>query len=293
MLDLPSISTLAPYARGTLERCRDFALRIHADEAGPEHLLCALMEDEDAAAHRAVQHAFADPATIAEETLALASGILVSGSAVSLPFSPGGVRALSGARELAARRSARAVETAHVLLAAARALPHEAFADLEAAGWSDEGLTDALEDGGGGAAVTTAGALFRHYSEDAKRLMAQSAKTARQDGAPAIGPAHLLLACLGAELPLAHACGVSVSRARVVLRGRTHDQSEVERRALDADDALVEFLDGLAPGATTLELLERFHCGGTAELAQLLERHRVTPALLERVQGVFADPEST
>src|SRR5688572_3141726 len=96
---------LAPHGRALLAAARDFALSIHAEELGPEHLLCALMADAEGAARRAVEHAFADPETIAGEVLAMASGILVSGSAASLPFSPGGVRALEGARALAAERS--------------------------------------------------------------------------------------------------------------------------------------------------------------------------------------------
>jgi ATP-dependent Clp protease ATP-binding subunit ClpA len=293
MLDHPVVPSLAPHARHTLERCCDLALRIHADEVGPEHLLMALMDDEDGAAHRAVVHAFADPETIGGEALAMASGILVSGSAASLPFSPGGVRALRRARAHAAERGDAQVVEAHLLLAASRALPADALADLEAGGWNAAELEATLGKGAAPEPVKDEGGLFRHYCDDAKRMLSQAAKAARQDKAAAIGPAHLLLACLGASPERARAAGLSLSRARVTLNGRTHDDSEVEARALAADDALAALLGGLGTGATTLELLGRFHAGGTGELAQLLERHRVTPALLERVSGVFLDPEST
>jgi len=39
-------------------------------------------------------------------------------------------------------------------------------------------------------------------------------------------------------------------------------------------------------------LLARFLAGGTPELARLLARHRITPALLERAQAAFEDPEA-
>ena len=290
MLDDPRLQRLAPYARAVLARARLFALTIHADEVGPEHVLCALMEDEDCAAHRAVLHAFADPETIREETLALASGILVSGSVASLPFSPGGVRALRRARSQAAGRGDAAVVEAHLLRAAVRELPTDARGDLEQAGWSDEGLGNRLGRGGAAAPVAAEGGLFRHFTEDGKRALSAAARAARQDRASAIGPAHLLLACLTGDPSLGADCGVSAARARIVLRGRTHDESAVEERPIAADEALEVFLDGMPAGATSLGLLTRFHAGGTPELAQLLDRHKVTPALVERVLAAFEDP---
>jgi len=282
-----SLRSLSPYGLKLLAATREYALSIHADQVGPEHLLCALMADEEAAAHRAVVHAFADPETIAAETLALAAGILVSGSAASLPFSPRGVEALEGARALAAERADGAVREAHLLVASVRALPGEVSADLAAAGWDERGL-DAL--GSGEGPVATTGPLFRQFTEEAKRALSAAARTARQDGARAIGPGHLVLACLAAGPELHRAAGLSAARARSVLRGRTHDASRPADRAISADEPLTAFLRGLAPGSGSLELLARFHEGGTAELAQLLARHRVTPALVARAAGAFRDP---
>ena len=282
----PLLARLTPTGQRLLAAARDYALSIHADEVGPEHLLCALMTDEECAAHRAVEHAFADPETIAAETLALASGILVSGSVASLPFSPGGVLALERARALAAERRDGAVREAHLLVAAVGALPGEAGEELAAAGWSSSG---ALELGSGDGAVPVEGPLFRQFTDDAKRALSAAARTARQDRATSIGPAHLVLACLGAGTELPRAAGLSASRARSILRGRTHDESPPAPRAIAPDDALVGFLEGLEPGSGSLELLRRFHGGASAELAQLLARHRVSVALVDRVQPAFRD----
>jgi ATP-dependent Clp protease ATP-binding subunit ClpA len=298
VLDDPALAAflprLAPYARYLVARSGRTALRIHADEVGPEHLLLTLMEDQDCAAHRAVLFAFADPETVGEEALALAAGILVSGSAASLPFSPGGVRALRRARELAAGRQDVAVRQAHLLLASARELPAEVAEELESSGFDSAGLLASLGEGGS-QSIGASGPLFRHFTEGAKRLLSAAARSARQESADSIGPAHVLLACLAGEPALEEACGVSAARARVVLRGRTRDESPVEARTIAADEALIGYLAGLPgpPGAcTSLGLLARFHGGGTPELAQLLSRHKVTPALLARVGAAFRDPDS-
>ena len=71
---------------------------------------------------------------MAEETLALAAGILVTGSAASLPFSEGGVRALEAARARRARRGEACVLPAHLLHAALGALPADLRAEVEDAG---------------------------------------------------------------------------------------------------------------------------------------------------------------
>ena len=283
---------LSAHGRRVLAAARELALEIHADEVGPEHLLFALMADEEGAAHRAVVHAFADPETIGAETLALAAGILVSGSVASLPFSPGGVRALEGARELAAERGDGAVREGHLAVAAVRALPPERALEVEGAGFRPEA---ALEAAGGEAAergpVARTGPLFRAFTEDAKRALSAALQVARQDSAPRIAPAHLLQACLSRSSELARAAGLSAGRARACLRGHTHDASPPAPRPIEADTELERLLSELAPGAGSVALLAAFHAGGTPELATLLARHRVTPALLERLTAELADPD--
>jgi ATP-dependent Clp protease ATP-binding subunit ClpA len=285
------LARLAPYARGLLDRCGAFALSLHADEVGPEHLLSSLMDDEDCAAHRVALHAFADPPTISEEARALAAGILISGSVASMPFSAFGVRALRRARADAALRRSRAVEPAHVLLAAFDELESDVREQLADSGWSRANLEALSTPAGPGArAVLDEGALFRSFSDDAKRLMSAAGKLARQGQHRSISAGHLLLASLSSDMALERAAGLPPSRVRIALRGRLEDLSPVQGGPLGLDDAAQAFLGRVAPAANTLQLLATFHAGGTPELAQILNRHRLTAALLERSAGAFLDP---
>jgi ATP-dependent Clp protease ATP-binding subunit ClpA len=274
----------AAHTRAWIERSGDYAARLHADEVGPEHVLCTLMDDENSAAYRAVVHAFADPATIADETRAMAAGITVSGSAASLPFSELGVRALRGARALAARRGG-AVGLAHLLEATFAQFDSDLRAAFEAAGWNG-----AVEPAAG-QVFDGSGSLFRNFSDEAKRAMSAAAKLARQAEVRSIGPAQLALACLQADPGVERASGISAARARLLLRGHAEDLTAVSTPALPPDEALVQFLTGLRRDADSLALLAHFHAGRTPELAQVLARHKVTLALLARAGGAFSDTD--
>ncbi len=285
------LSRLAPYARGLLERCSEFALSLHADELGPEHLLCALMDDEECGAHHLALHAFADPPTISSEARSLAAGIMISGSNAALPFSTRGVQALRRARADAARRQSTAVDVSHVLLASFDELDNGPREQLSDSGWSREALEGlATRAGPSARAVEDSGALFRSFSEDAKRLLSAAGKLARQQEHAAISPGHLLLASLAWNMALERAAGLPPSRVRMALRGRLADLTQPPNRPLPLDDSAEAVLAGLAPGATTLKLLASLHAGPTPELAQVLMRHKLTPALFERAGASFDDP---
>jgi hypothetical protein len=114
---------------------------------------------------------------------------------------------------------------------------------------------------------------------------------AAAERAPAISPAHLLLAGLKEEPELATSIGLSFQRARALLAGRTADDSSPAARSLPPEPALLEFLRELEPGSDSLDLLSRFHAGGTPELAGILNRSKVNAVLLERVRAAFRDPE--
>jgi Clp amino terminal domain, pathogenicity island component len=277
---------LQPYGLRLVEQAAELALRLHADEVGAEHLLCALMADEDCAAYRAAVYAFADPPTVGEEALAMAAGILISGSAASTPFSTGAVRALEAARDQALALSEAQARPGHLLEAAVAALPDELRAEVLDAGYRGAETAAAPR------SVPVPGGLFRIYSESAKKALSAAARLARQEHSDAIGPAHLALACLLEEPELARQRGLSASRARMIFRGRFSDPTPTERRALAPDESFTAFLAGLERASGSLELLARFHAGGTPELAKLLARHRLIPALLERAAGAFADPEA-
>ncbi len=285
-----SHARLANYARALLDRCGEYALQIHADEVGPEHLLSTLMEDEACAAHAVTVHAFADPATIAEEARAMSAGILIGGSSAALAFSPHGVRGLKAARSLAVERGDSAVEVVHLLLGSFSALPDDVRAALDAGGWSPQGL-EALITRAAAPGVTESGSLFRSFSDDAKRVLSAAAKLARSATSPSVSAAHLFVAGLQSETRLERAACIPASRARLVLRGRSDDPSRVEGPPLPVDDALAAFLRTLPERADSLAMLRHYHSGATAELAQVLHRQRVTQALLERARGAFHDPD--
>ena len=283
---------LAPYTRGLLERSGNYAALLHADEVGVEHLLCTLMSDEDCAAHRVVLHAFADPDTLAEMALATASGILVVGSRCSMPFSTLGVKALFEARALAAARGESEVGPGHLLLCATRELEAQAHSDLEQAGFNAAEVEGSLAKARPEQPTTRAGALFKHFTQDAKRALSSAGRSTQQAGQTAISPAHIVAACLQVDGDLAQRAGLSPVRARQALRAHSVDPTPPAARELDPDAVLLEFLAGLPEGAESLDLLA--HCLGdlTPELAQHLIRNKVTPALLERSRGVFRDPET-
>jgi ATP-dependent Clp protease ATP-binding subunit ClpA len=283
---------LGAYARVCLDRSGELALQIHADDVGAEHLLAILMDDADCAAHHAALHAFADPETIADEARALASGILISGSSASLPFSPLGVRALRAARALAASRRDVEVGLAHVLLAAFDELDPDLRETFDDSGWSRAGVEALLATAESGRpAVAETGHLFQAFSDDAKRVLSSAARLARAAPASSISAAHLFQACLQSETALERAAGMPASRARIALKGRSADDSRVEGRPLAVDEVLERLLAGLGAGADTLDVLASFHRGETPELARVLARHKVTEALVARARGAFRDPD--
>jgi hypothetical protein len=296
MLELPPqlqarlTGRLAPHALALLKRASELALRLHADDVGPEHLLCALMADEEGAAYRAVVHAFADPETIGEETLALAAGILISGSTVSLPFSTGAVRALEAARLHARERGDPQVRPSHLLATALEALPPELREELDEAGYEPGGLPTGAPPPSAGDPPAPSSSLFASYSQEAKRALSGAARLARQDRLGSIGPAHLALACLLEEPGLGRDCGLSASRARLLFRGRSEDATPPPARALAPDEGLLSLLERLGEGAGSLALLAGLLSDDTPELARLLGRHRISAALLERAATAFQDP---
>ncbi|MBM3987569.1 MAG: hypothetical protein FJ294_06385 [Planctomycetes bacterium] len=280
---------LAPYARALLDRAAHAALQIHADEVGPEHLLSTLMEDEDCAAHRTAVHAFADPATISDEARASAAGILISGSSTALPFSARGVLALRGARERAARRGDDLVLVPHLALAAFDQLDADLRELFCASGWNPSGLEALVPQGAGGASEQ--GHLFRCFSDDAKRALSASAKLARGGAARSISAAHLFQSTLAFEARFERACGMPASRARIALRGRLEDTSEVQGGPLGPDSALEACLARAPEHADSLDLLASLQACASSEIGAIFARHRLTPALLARARLAFSDPD--
>ena len=77
---------LGDYTRFALSRSVEYARRLHAERVSPEHVLASLLEDEECGATRLVLHAFADPATLGIEVMAMCTGIMaVSYTHLTLP----------------------------------------------------------------------------------------------------------------------------------------------------------------------------------------------------------------
>lgn len=283
-------SRARPYALALIRRAGRYAAELHADEAGVEHLVCTLMADPDCAARRAVEHAFADPETLADEVRALAAGILVTGSAASLPFSPGGVLALHAARDAAAAAGRAEVRPALLLACALEQLPADLRAALDEAGYERAGLEQAAGPTGVVPSQAPEGSLFRRFSEESKRCLSAAARISRGDRGASIGPAHLVLACLQSRRELERAGALSASRVRMLLRERMLDPTPLSPRPIEPDEVLEAFLAALPQDCDSLTLLARCHGGATPEVAAVLTRHRVTAALLERSAGAFRDP---
>lgn len=285
---------LGPYALRRLEEAARFALQLHAEELTSEHLLASLLLDESAGASRMILHAFADPATIAGEVMALCPGILVVGSGRSLPFSVLAVRGLEDARAQAARRALGAVTTNEILWAVIEVMGSRQRNALRAAGYrADEVLAEKSDgDETEAASVPAEGPLFHHFDNQALRALGAACRLASKLERPAIGPVHVLLACLELDESLRGRSGLNPVRVRGVFGAEDHDTTPLAPRALSTSNELSELLGNLEHGASTLEILGRILTDGTDELRLLLVQQKVTPELYGRSANAFPDPES-
>jgi len=282
-----AFDNLAPRLLLLTQNAATQALRLHASEVTLEHLLCAAMRDEDCAAYEVVCHAFADPETVFDESLALAPGLLVVASASTLPFSEGAVRALYGSYRAARLKDEAEVSCGRVIVCAFEALSESQRSLLRAIGfepkWSSSDSTSSE--------APDPGSLFSHFDEDAKKALSRGNRAASSLRATEIGPAHLFLGCLQTDEALASTLGLNFSRARLTLSQDHADPTPVPERELALDSGLLELLEDLPDGADSLGLLAALHSGKAADLGTLLMRHKVTPELLARSETAFRDTD--
>ena len=289
VLDDDAKQALAPLGsrlRSLIDTAHDEAVRLHSSELTVEHLLCAAMRDEDCAAYDVVCHAFADPDTIYEETLALAPGLLVVASASTLPFSPGSVLALHAAYS-AAREAGTEVDTSRVLAEARAASSEGQRQTLDGLGFRSSDLPEPASPPGW---PRDAGSFFASFDETAKRAVSGSNRVANSLRSRSIAPAHLLLGCLQADESLASRTGLTFSRARMALAHDHEDATPAEARDLRLGADLRSFLSGLPAGSDTLAFLAALHSPATEDVSNLLGRHKVSADLLKRSEGAFTDP---
>ncbi|RHW18798.1 ATP-dependent chaperone ClpB [Sphingomonas gilva] len=175
-------------AKGFLQSAQTVAIRLNHQRIAPEHLLKALLEDEQGMASGLIERAGGDPArALADTDAALAKIPAVSGGgAQSTPgLDNDAVRVLDAAEQLAAKAGDSFVTVERLLLALA-ASQTAAGKALTAAGVTAQGLGAAINELRGGRTADTAGAEDRY---DAMKKFARDLTQAARDGQldPVIG----------------------------------------------------------------------------------------------------------
>jgi len=171
-------------AKGFLQSAQTVAIRMNHQRVTPEHLLKALLEDEQGMAAGLIRAAGGQPqAALAEVDRALAKIAAVSGSgAQSTNWDNDTVRLLDSAEAIAAKAGDAFVTVERLLLAFAVA----GHAAMKAAGVSAEALNGAIETLRQGRSADTASAEDRY---DALKKFARDLTQAARDGKldPVIG----------------------------------------------------------------------------------------------------------
>jgi len=176
-------------AKGFLQSAQTVAIRMNHQRISPEHLLKALLEDEQGMASGLIKAAGGDAATAMRETdAALAKVPAVSGSGAQQ--TPGldndAVRVLDQAEQVAQKSGDSYVTVERLLLALVLATTTTAGKALSAAGVKAEALNAAINELRGGRTADTASAEDRY---DALKKFARDLTQAARDGKldPVIG----------------------------------------------------------------------------------------------------------
>ncbi|WP_301076436.1 ATP-dependent chaperone ClpB [Sphingomonas sp.] len=176
-------------AKGFLQSAQTVAIRMNHQQIAPEHLLKALLEDEQGMAAGLIQSAGGDARRAVTETdAALARIPAVSGSgAQSTPgLNNDAVRVLDQAEQIAQKAGDSYVTVERLLVALALSLNTPAGKALQAAGVRADALNSAINDLRGGRTADTASAEDRY---DALKKFARDLTEAARDGKldPVIG----------------------------------------------------------------------------------------------------------
>ena len=176
-------------AKGFLQSAQTVAIRMSHQQIAPEHILKALLEDEQGMAAGLIQAAGGDPRRAASETdAALAKLPAVSGSGAQT--TPGlnndAVRVLDTAEQVAQKSGDSYVTVERLLLALALSPTTAAGKALAAAGVKAEAINAAISQLRGGRTADTASAEDRY---DALKKFARDLTDAARDGKldPVIG----------------------------------------------------------------------------------------------------------
>jgi len=176
-------------AKGFLQSALTVAIRMNHQQIAPEHLLKALLEDEQGLAAGLIQKAGGDAKKAASETdLALSKIPAVSGTGAQTQ--PGlnndAVRVLDQAEQIAQKAGDSYVTVERLLVALALSLNTAAGKAIKASGATPEGINAAINELRGGRTADTAGAEDRY---DALKKFARDLTQAARDGKldPVIG----------------------------------------------------------------------------------------------------------
>jgi len=184
-----NIDKFTDRAKGFLQSAQTVAIRMNHQRIAPEHLLKALLEDEQGMAAGLIAAAGGDAKRATSETdLALAKIPVVSGSGAQT--TPGidndAVRVLDQAEQIASKAGDSFVTVERLLVALALSLNTAAGKALKAGGVTPEGLNTAINGLRQGRTADTAGAEDRY---DALKKFARDLTQAARDGKldPVIG----------------------------------------------------------------------------------------------------------
>ncbi len=184
-----NIDKFTDRAKGFLQSAQTVAIRMNHQRIAPEHLLKALLEDEQGMAAGLIAAAGGDTKRATSETdLALAKIPVVSGSGAQT--TPGidndAVRVLDQAEQIATKAGDSFVTVERLLVALALSLNTAAGKALKAGGVTPEGLNTAINGLRQGRTADTAGAEDRY---DALKKFARDLTQAARDGKldPVIG----------------------------------------------------------------------------------------------------------
>lgn len=184
-----NIEKFTDRAKGFLQSAQTVAIRMSHQRIAPEHVLKALLEDEQGMASGLITAAGGDPKRALSETdLALAKIPAVSGSGAQT--TPGldndAVRVLDQAEQIATKSGDSFVTVERLLVALALSLNTVAGKALKSAGVTPEALNSAIEQVRNGRVADSAGAEDKF---DALKKFARDLTQAARDGKldPVIG----------------------------------------------------------------------------------------------------------
>ena len=176
-------------AKGFLQSAQTVAIRMNHQQITPDHLLKALLEDEQGMAAGLIQAAGGDPRKAVSETdLALSKQPAVSGSgAQSTPgLNNDAVRVLDTAEQVAQKAGDSYVTVERLLLALALSSGTAAGKALKVAGVTPDGLNTAITQLRGGRTADTATAEDRYDAlKKFARDLTEAARAGKLD--PVIG----------------------------------------------------------------------------------------------------------